>query len=300
MHSGSYMPKLRSNEPPKPHARLEKWIWILIYAGLFAFNFNTPGNLGYCDRLRRLSGTATEFFGSIQLGYPTWSAVRWNPDEPCLIPEPRWLKSPEIQGDDLKVRLQFTHSLVRVRTGDYDVTTDAGVVQHRSTVRITKNLGPEHPQQNPDGSWRISEKASNCDFNEDDTIDFSTDPEKSCAQACTDDVECTEWSNFATRSNFNFVVEDVELLNGEPASGKPVRFGKIQGNGSTSPTFSALALRGQPVRSFSGTLGYFSGGNQFTIEARCSDDIVIELEKEPIASNTACVTRAEIDNDEER
>ncbi|MGJ7487962.1 hypothetical protein ACSFA2_22055 [Variovorax sp. LT2P21] len=31
------MPKLRSTEPNKPHARLEKWIWILIYGGLFAF-----------------------------------------------------------------------------------------------------------------------------------------------------------------------------------------------------------------------------------------------------------------------
>ncbi len=29
------MPKLKSNQPPKPHARLEKWIWILIYGGLF-------------------------------------------------------------------------------------------------------------------------------------------------------------------------------------------------------------------------------------------------------------------------
>ncbi|MGJ7544136.1 hypothetical protein [Variovorax sp. LT1R16] len=29
------MPKLRSTEPPKPHAKLEKWTWILIYAGLF-------------------------------------------------------------------------------------------------------------------------------------------------------------------------------------------------------------------------------------------------------------------------
>lgn len=37
MHSGSYMPKLRSTDPSKPHARLEKWIWILIYGGLFAF-----------------------------------------------------------------------------------------------------------------------------------------------------------------------------------------------------------------------------------------------------------------------
>ncbi len=35
MHSGSYMPKFNSNQPPKPHARLEKWIWILIYGGLF-------------------------------------------------------------------------------------------------------------------------------------------------------------------------------------------------------------------------------------------------------------------------
>lgn len=35
MNSGSYMPKLRSNEPPKPHASLEKWTWLLIYGGLF-------------------------------------------------------------------------------------------------------------------------------------------------------------------------------------------------------------------------------------------------------------------------
>lgn len=35
MNSGSYMPQLKSNQPPKPHARLEKWIWILIYGGLF-------------------------------------------------------------------------------------------------------------------------------------------------------------------------------------------------------------------------------------------------------------------------
>jgi hypothetical protein len=35
MNSGSYMPKLRSNEPPKPHAGLEKWTWLLIYGGLF-------------------------------------------------------------------------------------------------------------------------------------------------------------------------------------------------------------------------------------------------------------------------
>ena len=35
MNAGSYMPQFPSNQPPKPHARLEKWIWILIYGGLF-------------------------------------------------------------------------------------------------------------------------------------------------------------------------------------------------------------------------------------------------------------------------
>ena len=29
------MPQSNANQPPKPHARLEKWIWILIYGGLF-------------------------------------------------------------------------------------------------------------------------------------------------------------------------------------------------------------------------------------------------------------------------
>ncbi len=271
------------------------------FSGLFAFNFNTPGNLGYCDRIRRLSGTATEFFGSIQLGYPTWSSVRWSgKPEDCLIPEPFWFKSADL--GNVTTKLRYTHSLVRVRSGDYQITVrenDADVVkQRRSIVRITKNLGPDHPEQNNDGSWRISENATNCDFNGDNSIDFSTDPERSCATACQNDVECTEWSNFATRSNFNFIVQDTELLNGAPTG--QISSMKIQGNGSTSPTFSASALRGQSIHAFTGTLGYFSGGDQFTIEARCTDDIVVEAEREPLPSNAACVTRTEVDNDEER
>lgn len=34
-HTGSYMPQFKATLPAKPHARLEKWIWILIYGGLF-------------------------------------------------------------------------------------------------------------------------------------------------------------------------------------------------------------------------------------------------------------------------
>lgn len=35
MSSGSYMPQIRSTQPPKPFERLEKWTWIAIYAGIF-------------------------------------------------------------------------------------------------------------------------------------------------------------------------------------------------------------------------------------------------------------------------
>jgi len=35
MSNGSYMPQVRSNQPPKPYARLENWIWGLIYGGFF-------------------------------------------------------------------------------------------------------------------------------------------------------------------------------------------------------------------------------------------------------------------------
>ncbi len=34
MSNGSYMPQSRSNQPPQPHARLETWIWALIYGGM--------------------------------------------------------------------------------------------------------------------------------------------------------------------------------------------------------------------------------------------------------------------------
>lgn len=265
------------------------------FDGLFAFNFNTPSNLGYCDRLRRLSGTATEFFGSIQLGYPTWSATRWNPKEPCLIPEPYWFNAVEISPNtdsSTTTKLKYTHSLVRARTGDQN----SGGIDYRTEVHVSKFLGPENPRKNPDGTYKMSENATNCDFNGDDKIDFATDPEKSCAASCDAEVECTEWSNFSTRANFQLVVSSTKLNAGQP-DGNPVST-KIQANGSTSTEFSALALRGQTIRSFSGTLGYFSGGNQFTIEARCADDIVTELEKEPVASSVACILRTDVENND--
>ena len=64
---------------------------------------------------------------------------------------------------------------------------------------------------------------------------------------------------------------------------------KAQGNGGASPDFDPVSSRGKPVKAFTGTMRYFSGGNQFTIEARCVDDIILDLNATPLASDKACV-----------
>ena len=71
------------------------------------------------------------------------------------------------------------------------------------------------------------------------------------------------------------------------------RSAAIQADASASAGFSPLALKGKDLRSFTGTLHYFSGGSQFTIEARCKDDIIVALEEKPFVSDRAC--EADID-----
>jgi hypothetical protein len=61
-------------------------------------------------------------------------------------------------------------------------------------------------------------------------------------------------------------------------------------DGAASQTFDPVALKGKTISSFSGNLRYFSGGTQFTITARCSDDIVLDPTQTPLPSDKACVT----------
>jgi hypothetical protein len=73
----------------------------------------------------------------------------------------------------------------------------------------------------------------------------------------------------------------------------------MQVNASSSPGFDPVVSRGKMLGSFTGTLRYFSGGQQFTIEARCSDDIVEDPMAQPLPSSKACVRpRADLDNNE--
>lgn len=227
------------------------------FTGLFAFNFNTPARMRVCDRIRSLRGTAGEFFGFTQLSYPTWTLQEWDPRfTRCEVPDPTVL-TPGVANDRAKL-LRLSGSLVRAET--------AGGL----TVSVTKKLGPGKPPE-INGGFAFGPDATNCDFDDNGKIVFAPDSKEGlCSQACTADAECTEYSNFRDRGTFRLTIAD---------SGN--QLGAVQADASQSAAFDVLAKKGLPLRSFGGILTYFSGGSQFTIEARCSDDIVDDPKATP-------------------
>jgi hypothetical protein len=269
------------------------------FSSVFAYNFSSPPRMRVCDRLRSLGGTASDFFGFTEIGFPTWELEEWVPlvkDEhgvplpadqqppgarECLIPEPHGFPVPDIERDETTGNFVSTASLLAniaalVRVESHPDPDPNKVVD----LHVSKHFGPAFPQ--PPG-YGPTDDATNCDLNKDGKVDFNTDPEKTCAANCTKDVECTEYSNFLSRSAFILT-----MITKDPVTHFPVS-GSIQADSSTAAEIDPVALRGQPIRSFTGTLRYFSGGTQFTIEARCSDDIVTDLNSSPVGSDHACV-----------
>ena len=245
------------------------------FTSVFAFNFNPPQRLRVCDRLRTMSGTAIDFFGFTEMAFPTWSVEYWDPRvRPCLVPEPRVLAPTELT--DLDVLFRYQSALVRLQSG--------GNVE----VRIGAHMGPDKVPL-VGGVYVPGDNASNCDLDGSGKIDFSKPDEAACSDACTKDPDCSEYTNFIGQTNFNFAVLDRAAMT----------TGKMQANGSAAPEFNPYLLKGKTIGSFSGTIRYFSGGQQFTIEARCSDDIVLDTTAVPLPSDKACVRpRTDLDNNE--
>lgn len=247
------------------------------FNSVFSFNFAAPPGMRVCDRLKTFAGTATEFFGFTQVAYPTWTLEQWDPTQrPCLVPEPRVLGPLDVPGPrgskgEVVVPpqlLPLTASLVRAFTPGGDDPL---------TATISPNFGPDDMVQEA-GAFIPSPNATNCDLNKDGRIDFAKEaPEARCAEACARDPGCTEYSNFASQSSFRITISD------------GAKVGAIQANATSSAEFHPLEMKGKRIRSFSGTLHFFSGGGQYTIEARCKDDIVIDLDQQPIPSDKACV-----------
>lgn len=267
------------------------------YAGLYAYNFSTPAFMRVCDRVQILSGTASDFYGYTELNYPTWQLEFWNPMvRDCLVPEPTVLATTDLNNPNVLWKNEAT--LVRVQS--------AGTV----SVHVAKHFGKEFVKRDdnacitPAGSTTPQAPPcyvpdvghSNCDFNRNGKVDFTDTYEAACATACSGsctqqplDYECSEYSQFASQNDFEFIVED---------SSNNTR-SRIQASAAAANGFNPLAYTQTStdpnapappnVRSFTGLLAYFSGGCQFTMNARCDDDIVADMNGQPSPSNVACV-----------
>jgi hypothetical protein len=253
------------------------------FSSVFAYNFSSPPRMRVCDRLKSYGGTASDFYGFTEIGFPTWELEEWDPlARPCLVPEAAGLSATDTARDDqtglytttLPLLTQIA-ALVRVESR---VDPDP---KKAVNVHVTKNFGPGYPRK--ENGYKPEENATDCDLNHDGKVDFNTDPEKTCSDNCTANIDCTEYSNFLAHSAFILVIETQD-----PNTPAPIR-GSIQADGSTAAEFDPVALRGKTIRSFTGTLRYFSGGSQFTIEARCEDDITVDMNAQPIGSDRACV-----------
>lgn len=254
------------------------------FTSIFSFNFNSPPRMRTCDRLKSFSGTANEFFGFTQISYPTWTLEEWDPRlRPCLVPDADQIKPADAA--DNNVLLRKSGSIVYAITTPQKTPGDDRSRDFR--VYVTPNFGPGNMPKAAAG-FAPAPDATNCDFNKDGRIDFAIGSDEGvCANACDADPECTEYSNYLSRRTFRLTLEDA--TNAKNA---------VQADASTSATFDAIALKGKRekptdvpkplIRYFAGTLHYFSGGSQFTIEARCSDDIVENLDAQPLGADHLC------------
>jgi hypothetical protein len=274
------------------------------FGSVYAYNFSAPPNMRQCDRLRSFGGTTSDFYGFTEVNYPTWELEEWDPSaRPCGIPEPHTLaqgcsgQKPSTTPDCFTIGSQsqmmsVSAGLVRVATGGATAIAGTNTPQldaPGTALHIGALIGPGFPTA---PSYTPTADATNCDFSGDGKIDRTTGSlELACANACAANVECSEFSNYKAQNQFNLVVQGLDL------SGKPTTSVAILGDGSTDAEFDPVQLRGSQLRSFTGTLYYFSGGSQFTIQARCADDIVVDLAASPIPSDTACVhARTILDN----
>ncbi len=242
------------------------------FGGIYAYNFSTPPLMRVCDRVQVLSGTSSDFYGYTELNYPTWQLEYWDTTKrPCMVPEPTVLGVAELE--DLARLWQLESTLVRVQT--------AGNV----TVHVAAHFGPQDvPLRN--GAYTPGPNASNCDFDHNGKINYADPKEGPCASACNGtttaaptDPECSEYSAFASQGDFMLLVADSATMAQT----------RIQANGSAANGFNPVSARGANVGAFSGTVAYFSGGSQFTIQARCEDDIVMSVGAPPLSSDVACV-----------
>jgi hypothetical protein len=234
------------------------------YASAYGYTYSSPALMNVCDRLITFGGTSAEFYGFLEINYPTWSLEEWDPQaRPCLVPEPTEITITDIMNIPAGSLTPLEAGLVRV-----PAKADGAV------LRVTDLLGPAPiPYTMVNGvpviTLPLSQDATSCDYEGTGKINYSNAAEAACETACTNNLAshgkaCSEYSQFLSNSQF------VLSLTAPGAATQ-----QITADGSAAAGFNPIHVLGQRLEAFTGNLTYFSGGQQYTIQARCSDDIVV-------------------------
>jgi hypothetical protein len=287
------------------------------YTSVYAYNYTAPPIMLPCDRLITFGGTAGDFYGYTEVNFPTWSLEEWDPmTRGCWVPDANRLTAGDLAGGATPALLDLEAALVAVSNVPLDtttVTTEDGttttVLTHLvNALHIGSHFGPNFVPGSPStdaSAYKPGPDASDCDYNGDGKIEYLTNcgpesnqacPEDLCSAACTADPECSEYSAYATEYQFRLVVTStttttttVKNASGTmpPVVSPPVTSAptSIEGVGSADANFNPVQLKGQPLGTFTGNLLYFSGGEQFTIQARCADDIVTNPKSVPLPTS---------------
>ncbi len=210
------------------------------YAGLFAYNYNTPHRVRVCDRLAALGGIVSEFYGLTELLFPSWTldpSVRRaaplpaGPDE-CPVPEP--------------------------------VELDAG------TLRNPRAMESLESALVAVAGGTITENFVDCDYNRNRSIDWDLRDEQECADTCDADPDCTERSQFRRYGQFGVVLPG-------PAPAERAKVFVVTREAIPEQQFNPEHYRGRTVALVRGTLQHIDFlGVPWIVEIRCRDDLVLE------------------------
>jgi hypothetical protein len=139
-------------------------------------------------------------------------------------------------------------------------------------------------------------------LNGDGQVDFESMAEGACANQCSDQLGCAEWTSFVARGNYKvFKCPPMQL---DCATATLQTGGSmIQIQTGSVPAFEAVAHKGQELAAVTGMLRHFSGGTlNWTIETRCPDDLVCAMSgcaPAEVPSDKACVRLRSIDDNDQ-
>jgi hypothetical protein len=222
------------------------------FNSLYVYNFNAPCGVRWCDKVTRLAGNLSNFYGFTELGTPGWAIEPWINETvsgPCPIPGFQEINE-VVAADSVKMQ-SLSSALVVVK--------DPIIGTHFGSARPSEVNGVPTP----------SDGASNCDLNGDGVVGFNAkkagfdDKEKACNDLCGTDADCSEWNNFLSRGTVKVKFGTTNaVLYFDPGLIQTLDVQTIVGKGKIAE------IRGN-VRVFVGPTP------PYTVQARCADDVVL-------------------------